>query len=218
MPSVLVTALDGPDRHDTGRGHPERPARMEAVERGIGDVPLGDALGREPARAATRDEIEAVHDPHYLDAIERFAAAGGGDLDPDTPVSPGSFAAALLAAGAGLVAVEALRDDRAESAFVAVRPPGHHATRARGQGFCLLNNVAVVAAALAGDGERVLVLDWDVHHGNGTQDIFWDDRARALRLDPPMAGVSGDRPRLGDRRTERTRPDGERPAATGRDR
>jgi acetoin utilization deacetylase AcuC-like enzyme len=172
---VLVTSLGDRDRHDTGRGHPERPARLDAVLRGIADAGLGEALRWSTCRAADRAELALAHDPRYLQAIEEFAAAGGGNLDPDTVVSPGSFDTAVLAAGGGLSAIDALRRGDAEAAIVAVRPPGHHATRDRGQGFCLLNNIAVAAAALSQQGERVLVVDWDVHHGNGTQDIFWDD-------------------------------------------
>jgi acetoin utilization deacetylase AcuC-like enzyme len=173
--NVLVCSLDGQDHHDTGRRHPECASRLDAVMRGVDDAHLGDALVHVAPRPATRDELARVHDPRYLDAIEEFAAAGGGDLDPDTAVSRGSFDTAVLAAGGGIAAVEALERGIANSAFVAVRPPGHHATATRGQGFCLLNNVAVCAAALAARGEQVLIVDWDVHHGNGTQDIFWDD-------------------------------------------
>jgi len=176
MPArVLVVTLDDHDDHDTGRGHPERPARIGAAMGGVEAAHLGDDLLRADPRPATGAELARVHDPRYLAAIEEFAAAGGGDLDPDTPVSRGSFGTARLAAGGGLVATDGLRRDVADAAFVVVRPPGHHATSSRGQGFCLLNNVAVCAAELADSGERVLVVDWDVHHGNGTQDIFWDD-------------------------------------------
>ncbi|MHB1536550.1 MAG: histone deacetylase family protein, partial [Acidimicrobiales bacterium] len=109
------------------------------------------------------------------DALERFGAAGGGSLDPDTAVSAPSWTAALVAAGGGLDAAERLAAGEADAAFVAVRPPGHHATARRGMGFCLINNVAVVAAALAEQGERVLIVDIDAHHGNGTQDAFYSD-------------------------------------------
>jgi len=126
-------------------------------------------------RSATYDELALVHERHFLDALERLARSGGGDLDPDTPTVEGSWSTALYAAGTGLAAIEALQRGEAGAAFVAVRPPGHHASATRGMGFCLLNNVAVGAAALAEIGERVLIVDWDVHHGNGTQEIFWDD-------------------------------------------
>ena len=161
--------------HDTGPGHPERPARMAAVERGISEARIEDLIERRSGRSARRADLERVHDPRYLDSLEDFIAAGGGDLDPDTPVSAGSWDAALVAAGCGPLAVEALDRGEAAAAFVAVRPPGHHATRSRAMGFCLINNIAVTAAALADRGERVLIVDWDVHHGNGTQDAFWDD-------------------------------------------
>jgi acetoin utilization deacetylase AcuC-like enzyme len=172
---VVVVSLGGDDRHDTGRYHPERPARLDAAWRGVEDVGLGDALVRAAGRPADHAALARVHDPRYVEALEQFAAAGGGDLDPDTTVSRGSFATGQLAAGAGLAAVDALDREEGSAAFVVERPPGHHATRVRGQGFCLFNNVAVTAAALTARGERVLIVDWDVHHGNGTQDIFWDD-------------------------------------------
>jgi len=173
-PVAYVTA--GPaGRHDTGPSHPERAARLDAVERGVEEAHLGETLVRREARPASTEELARVHTPGHLERVRRFVEAGGRHLDPDTVVSGGSWEAALTAAGGVLTAVEALRSGEAGSAFVAARPPGHHATATAAMGFCLLNNVAVAAAELASRGERVLVVDWDVHHGNGTQDIFWDD-------------------------------------------
>jgi acetoin utilization deacetylase AcuC-like enzyme len=173
----LVVAGVGADHHDTGPHHPERPERLRAVADGIADAGVGGE--RLPLRHATRAELERVHSAAYLDALERFCAAGGGALDPDTVVARGSWHTALAAAGAGLAAIDALGGGEGVAAFVAARPPGHHAVRTRAMGFCLINNVAVAAAALAARGERVLIVDWDVHHGNGTQEIFWDDPAVA---------------------------------------
>jgi acetoin utilization deacetylase AcuC-like enzyme len=161
--------------HDTGPGHPERPARLGAVLDGIAAAGLDDALVPVDPRPATRDELEAVHPSAHLDRLEALCGRGGGMIDADTRVSAESWEVALLAAGAGIDAVERLTAGEAEAAFCAVRPPGHHATVDRSMGFCLVNNVAVTAAHLADQGERVLVVDIDAHHGNGTQDIFWDD-------------------------------------------
>lgn len=163
------------DHHDTGAAHPERAARLDAVRLGIADAVGTDGVVTVEPRLATAAELARVHDPHYLWSLERLAEEGGGALDPDTPVSPGSWDTALLAAGTGLAVVDAL-DRRGDGVgFVAVRPPGHHARRAAGMGFCLLNNVAIAAADLVARDRRVLIVDWDVHHGNGTQEIFWDD-------------------------------------------
>ena len=171
----MVEVGSAADLHDTGWRHPERAERLRAVEDAAEDPRLEGALRRCPARAATRDELLRVHSGGYIDALRDYIAAGGGDIDADTHVSPGSWDAALLAAGGGLTAIEALDRGEAASAFVVARPPGHHATASEAMGFCLLNNAAITAAALASRGERVLIVDWDVHHGNGTQDIFWDD-------------------------------------------
>jgi acetoin utilization deacetylase AcuC-like enzyme len=161
--------------HIAGRRHPERPARLDAVMAGVEAADLGEALVPFVPRAATRAEVDRVHDPEYVDGVERFCLGGGGRLDPDTGASEASFEAALLAAGAGLDAVDRLDRGEADAAFCAIRPPGHHALADRAMGFCLFNNVAITAAALADRGERVLIVDFDAHHGNGTQDLFYDD-------------------------------------------
>ncbi len=161
--------------HLAGPRHPERPERLGAVIDGVTQAGLADAMVPIEPRAATRVELELVHPQPYLDRIERICEGGGGRLDPDTYASPASWTAATLAAGAGLAAVEALRAGRGSAAFCAVRPPGHHAATAESMGFCFVNNIAVVAASLAAAGERVLVFDYDAHHGNGTHDIFYAD-------------------------------------------
>jgi acetoin utilization deacetylase AcuC-like enzyme len=161
--------------HDTGPGHPERARRLEAAIRGPEVAGLTDAIRLLEIREATPAELSLVHPLDYLQALERFCAAGGGDIDGDTRASTGSWHAGKLAAGSGLAAVEALRRGDGDAAFLAVRPPGHHALASRPMGFCLINNIAVVAANLAAEGERVLIVDWDAHHGNGTEAIFWDD-------------------------------------------
>ena len=175
---MLLVATDTHfEDHDAGRGHPERPERLRAVLAGLDAGAPPDARRRLEPRRATRADLERVHTVTYLDHLERFCAAGGGRLDGDTAASAASWEAALLAAGSGLEAVDALERGDGDAAFCAVRPPGHHAVAERAMGFCLLNNVAVTAAALRDRGERVLVVDWDAHHGNGTQDIFYADGA-----------------------------------------
>ena len=173
--TVLLVTHPAYLEHESGRGHPERPERLAVVLAGVDAAGVRDGIVGVAPRAATRDELERVHPAAYLDAVERFCASGGGRLDADTGAGPGSWNAAVLAAGAGLEAVERLDAGEADAAFCAVRPPGHHAEPDRAMGFCLVNNVAVTAAALAERGERVLIVDWDAHHGNGTQDVFYSD-------------------------------------------
>ena len=164
-------------------GHPERPDRLRAVVAGIQEARASDAVSIVAPRPATREELARVHEPDYLDSLEGFISRGGGYLDADTVASEGSWRAAVLAAGAGVDAVERLDRGEGDAAFVAVRPPGHHAKRDHAMGFCLINNVAVTAAALADRGERVLIVDWDAHHGNGTQDTFYaDDRVAYVSM------------------------------------
>ena len=156
-------------------GHPERPARVGAAMAGLDDIHLGDDCCHARPRDATAEELLRVHTPSHLARLEALSQAGGGRADPDTFATSTSWAAAVRAAGAGLAAVDGLRAGMADVAFVVARPPGHHARPGDSMGFCLLNNVAVAAAALAAAGERVVIMDWDVHHGNGTEEIFWDD-------------------------------------------
>ncbi|HAQ22103.1 MAG TPA: hypothetical protein DGF10_00840 [Acidimicrobiaceae bacterium] len=161
--------------HEAGSRHPEQPARLSAVWEGLAAADLGDALVRVEPRPAEVEELLVVHPSSHLSRLEMIDAAGGGRVDPDTVMGPDSWEAARLAAGAGLVAIDALKKGVADFAFCAVRPPGHHAMPERSMGFCLLNNVAVAAAALANAGQKVVIVDLDAHHGNGTQDAFYGD-------------------------------------------
>jgi acetoin utilization deacetylase AcuC-like enzyme len=172
----VVLVVNGPydDSEHAEDLHPERPARTEAVRSGIADLHLGSDLVLVPTRAASRADLLLVHDGSYLDELAAFCYGGGGEIDQDTYATFNSWPIAQNAAGAGLAVIEELRHREEGVGFVVARPPGHHALAGRAMGFCLLNNVAIAAAALRAMGERVLILDWDVHHGNGTQQIFWD--------------------------------------------
>ncbi len=163
--------------HDTGAQHPERPERLGAIVSHLKEQGLWEELTPIAIDDATLDDLNLIHIPELAEAIQRFAATGGGYIDPDTVVSPRSYEVALRAAGGCLRAVDAVLDGQVSSAFCLVRPPGHHATPNRAMGFCIFNNVAIAAQhALARRSlNRVAIIDFDVHHGNGTQDAFYDD-------------------------------------------
>jgi len=162
--------------HDTGE-HPECAARLVRTLAVLQETGLLDGLEVLSPRPAPREWIETVHRPAYVRAVESLCATGGGAFDLDTPVSARSFEAALAAAGAGLLAVDLLCASPARPSFALVRPPGHHAEPAEALGFCLFNNIAIATHyALRRHGaERVLIVDYDVHHGNGTQHAFYED-------------------------------------------
>jgi acetoin utilization deacetylase AcuC-like enzyme/formylglycine-generating enzyme required for sulfatase activity len=209
-------------RHHTGVGHPERPERLSAILRRLEKTGLLDRTVRLKPAPAEEKWLTAVHAPEYVEHVRRSCQGGARFLDSmDTPVSKDSFAAAETAAGGVLAAVDAVVEGKVRNAFCAVRPPGHHATRNRAMGFCLLNNVAIAAryAQQKHKLAKVLIVDWDVHHGNGTQAAFDDDptvfyfsihqypfypgtgsadergRAKALgtKLNVPLPAGSGDR-------------------------
>ena len=177
LPVALITHEDCV-RHEMGAGHPECPERLQAVLKGLEAAHLASHMAIREARPATREEIERIHPGQYLDAIEAASPDQGyAFLDPDTSMNPSSLSASLRAAGAVVQATDMVMAGEASRAFCAVRPPGHHATPRRPMGFCVFNNVAIAAAhAIERHGlERVAVLDFDVHHGNGTEDAFHDD-------------------------------------------
>lgn len=160
-------------RHRTEEGHPESPARLEAISRALS--PLGGAA-RIPLRPATHEELSLCHDPRYAEEVLERIRNGADELaHGDVSVCPESGDIALLAAGGVLNAVDAVLSGGAGNAFCAVRPPGHHARPAAAMGFCIFNNVALAARHAQETLDRVAIVDWDVHHGNGTQEIFYDD-------------------------------------------
>ena len=167
------------ERHDTGEGHPERPERYRVVMGALReDAELWERVVEIEAPAAPRGDVQAAHAPQHFKRVERAVAEGGGFLDADTVVSLHSLDAALRAAGGACRAVDAVMRGEARNAFLPARPPGHHATGNTAMGFCLFNTVAVAARYAQSryrEIERVAVVDWDVHHGNGTQGIFYDD-------------------------------------------
>jgi acetoin utilization deacetylase AcuC-like enzyme len=164
--------------HDL-RGHPENQRRLKTILQVLDERGMRARLAHIPAISITPERLERVHEPRYIQQVHRVAQGGGGHLDMDTYVRPASYDAALMAAGGLVEATRAVLDGEIDNAFALVRPPGHHALRDRGMGFCVFNNVAIAARyALAERGlDRVLIMDFDVHHGNGTQNEFEADPA-----------------------------------------
>jgi acetoin utilization deacetylase AcuC-like enzyme len=176
MPTLLISHSACLD-HLTPSGHPERPDRLRAIESALEDEKFQSLL-RVDAPRAEKAAIARAHPLDYVEAVEQASPAEGlVRLDADTTMSPGSYEAALRAAGGAVLAVDEVMTKRSANAFVATRPPGHHAETATPMGFCLFNNAAVAArhAQAAHGAERVAIVDFDVHHGNGSQEIFWND-------------------------------------------
>ena len=175
--STLIFGHESSEEHDMGLGHPERPDRIRAVKKALDADRFNDLEYREAPRA-TVEQISRVHDHSYVtELLEAVPEQGRVQVDPDTSMCPASGEAALRASGAIIAAIDAIMDGDSNSAFCAVRPPGHHAEPSRGMGFCLFNNVAIGVehARTAHKLEKVAVVDFDVHHGNGTQAAFWSN-------------------------------------------
>ena len=173
----FVTSLEY-KRHQTGLGHPERASRIDAVIKAVEAEKIEDRLERIEPRQATKEDLLRVHTAEYIATAEADVASGSRQLSTgDTAISEASYNIALLSTGGVLNAVDAVIAGKVRNAFCAVRPPGHHATPTRGMGFCLFSNIAIAAryAQKKHGVGKVLIADWDVHHGNGTQDVFYED-------------------------------------------
>ncbi|MEW4565653.1 histone deacetylase [Bremerella sp. JC770] len=188
-------------RHLTGQ-HPESPVRLTTSWAHLRDKKILENWTVPSYEAATLDQVQLVHDREMIVRTRELAVSGGGDLDADTVVSADSYEVALLAAGAAIDATRKVVRGEAAHAFCMIRPPGHHATSDTAMGFCLLNNIAIAAAVAVHELEvpKVLIVDWDVHHGNGTQDIFWRDENVAFfsMHRYPFYPGSGDRDAIGE--------------------
>ncbi|OHE23572.1 MAG: histone deacetylase [Syntrophus sp. GWC2_56_31] len=165
-------------RHGTDSGHPESPQRLVSIYEMLDNPDMGWKFIGINARDASREELERVHRPAYVDAIAATAGRSMSMLDPDTVATPETYDTARLAAGGLMNAIDAVVSRKADNAFALVRPPGHHAQEERAAGFCIFNNIAIGArhAMALHKMERILIVDWDLHHGNGTQAIFYEDR------------------------------------------
>jgi acetoin utilization deacetylase AcuC-like enzyme len=178
MPTLYVTHRDCLD-HLTPAGHPERPDRLRAIEQAL-EAETFQILAREQAPLGTKEQVALCHPTDYIDAIEDATPRDGlVHLDADTVMSSGSYDAVMRCIGGGVLAVDEVMAGKVKNAFVAVRPPGHHAEKMRPMGFCLFNSAAIVArhAQKQHGCERAAIVDFDVHHGNGSQDIFWSDKS-----------------------------------------
>lgn len=178
-PEIRTGFVYHPDylKHDPGGWHPETPERLTALVNAIRDSGLWEKLVHLEPSPATVEQVEYVHSAEYIESLRKFCARGGGLMDLDTGVSPDSFDAAMLAVGGVIRAIDAVMDGEVENAFAAIRPPGHHAYPEKSKGFCLFNNIAIGARYLQKERglDKVLIVDWDLHHGDGTHYYFYGD-------------------------------------------